>query len=207
MVRKLVISMNNKLIVGLSGNASVGKDTLYKYIDSSFKSYTALKTERIALADPLKEQTREEILKRFNIDILNCSPAEKEIARPYLVSYALEKRISSQGKYWTSIAQDKIAQSEADIIVITDVRYDYYPEDEANWLLCKNNGFLIHISRYSFLDGHRVYVGPANKHEAENNPKLKSKSNLSFEWEFQNIEDDLIEYIFTTINNEYKYKN
>jgi hypothetical protein len=103
-------------------------------------------------------------------------------------------RKTSEGKYWTGLLENRIASSKADVIFVTDIRYDVYPEDECYWLKNKQNGKLIHITK--FLMGPapskrrvssskivKIYNGAPNEHEMFNNPKVKAKADYAFEWE------------------------
>jgi hypothetical protein len=103
-------------------------------------------------------------------------------------------RKTSEGKYWTAKVSQRIDKSKADVVFITDIRYDVYPEDECTWLNRKMSGKLIHITKFkqsAVPQGKRfsknkivkIYDAAPNDHELLNNPKVKSKANYAFEWE------------------------
>jgi hypothetical protein len=100
----------------------------------------------------------------------------------------------SQGKYWTQKMEQKIAKSKADVFIVTDIRYDVYPEDECTWLQNKMAGKLVHVTRYMLTTAPskrrittskpvKVYEAALNEHELFNNPKCKAKADYAFEWE------------------------
>ena len=62
-------------MIGISGIAGSGKDLFCKFLLKEIKG------SRIALADPLKEETRGFILQKYGIDILNCGLEEKNKVR------------------------------------------------------------------------------------------------------------------------------
>ena len=103
-------------------------------------------------------------------------------------------RKTSEGTYWTNKVVRRMVKSKADVVFITDIRYDVYPDDECTWLQHKMNGKLIHITKFkqgTVPQGKRfsknkilkIYDAAPNDHEMINNPKVKLKANYAFEWE------------------------
>ena len=139
--------MNKKLIVGISAMAArSGKDTLCQILINKFKE-KGIAAKRIALADPLKTDLRSSLLEEYNIDILNCSPEQKEKMRPHLVAYGKKKRQQTNGQYFTKLADQEINKSDEDVIIVSDIRYAAYKEvDEVFWVK-NHSGVLIHVSR------------------------------------------------------------
>ena len=165
-----------KKIIGISGLAGDGKDTVCNILSAFFtsKGYTF---ERLSLADKLKEECSKAIIEMFGIDPRNCSREEKDIIRDYLVFYAKVKRIESKGKHWTSII-DKIIRSDKvnyisnKIYCVSDIRHAFYAEDEAQWIK-KNKGILIHVKKYKIKSTYPYsieYSNSINEEEAFNTP-------------------------------------
>ena len=172
-------------MIGISGIAGSGKDLFCKFLLKEIKG------SRIALADPLKEETRGFILQKYGIDILNCSLEEKNKVRDMLVFYGGIKRYETKGTYWTDKAQKK-ADDCKHIPVVTDIRYAEYENDEIHWLKAKNNGTLIHLRKYCEVETFgpqvkRVYFDPPNEDEKRNDPKIREKADYCIEW--PHIED------------------
>lgn len=165
-----------KKIIGISGLAGDGKDTVCNILSSHFttKGFTF---ERLSLADSLKAECSKALKSMFGIDPLNCSREEKEIIRDYLVFYAKVKRIQSNGKHWTSIVDkiikaDKVHYISNKIYCIPDIRHGFYAEDEAQWVK-KNNGILIHVKKFKIKSTYPYkieYSTPVNEEEAFNTP-------------------------------------
>jgi hypothetical protein len=197
-------------MIGLSGIAGSGKDLFCRLLLKEIKG------TRIALADPLKEETRGFILQKYGIDILNCTLEEKNKVRDFLVFYGGIKRYESKGTYWTDKAQNK-ADASKHTSVITDIRYSEYENDEVSWLKKQNKGTLVHIRKYCELEtlgSHvkRIYFTPPNEDEVRNDPKLLEKADYCIEWPHieessqQEIENTLSSYV-VEFAKWYKEKN
>jgi hypothetical protein len=179
-------------MIGISGIAGAGKDLFCKLLLKEIQG------TRIALADPLKEETRGFILQKYAIDILNCSLEEKNKVRNLLVFYGGIKRYETKGEYWTSKAQKKADLCKG-VPVVTDIRYAEYENDEVQWLKGKNKGILIHLRKYCEIETmdsqqvRRIYFDPPNEDERRNDPKLREKADYSIEW--PHVEDAKTEEI------------
>jgi|TARA_R110002020_G_scaffold429461_1_gene639004 hypothetical protein len=167
-------------MIGISGIAGSGKDLFCKFLLKEIKG------SRIALADPLKEETRGFILQKYGIDILNCGLEEKNKVRDLLVFYGGIKRYESKGTYWTDRAQKKVNDCKH-VPIVTDIRYAEYQNDEIHWLKAKNKGTLIHLRKYCEVETFgpqvkRVYFDPPNEDEKRNDPKIRDKADYCIEW-------------------------
>jgi len=173
-------------LIGVSGLARSGKD-LFTTVAQDILKEQGLKAERYALAYELKNDLKQLIYKKTGIDVFTENTGEKTIIRPLLVAYGDVMRKISEGKYWTQKMEQRIGKSKADVIFITDIRYDFYVEDECSWLQYKQCGKLVHITRFKYDTSSKrkkkIYDVPPNEHEAINNPKVKNRADYSFEWE------------------------
>lgn len=165
-----------KKIIGISGLAGDGKDTVCNILGAFFTT-KGFSFERLSLADSLKAECSKAMKAMFGINPLDCSREEKEIIRNYLVFYAKVKRIQSNGKHWTSIVDkiikaDKVHYISNKIYCVPDIRHGFYAEDEAQWV--KNNGgILIHVKKFKIKNTYpyRIeYSTPVNEEEAFNTP-------------------------------------
>jgi hypothetical protein len=182
-------------MIGISGIAGSGKDLFCKLLLKEIKGI------RIALADPLKEETRGFILQKYGIDIINCSLKEKNKVRDLLVFYGGIKRYESKGLYWTNRAQKKINDCERRRRD-TDIRYAEYQNDEIHWIKSTNKGVLVHLRKYCEIETlgphtKRVYFDPPNEDEKRNDPKLLEKADYCIEW--PHVEDAAPEEIRKTL--------
>jgi len=163
-------------MIGITGVATSGKDTLFNFLHKKFKE-KGIQCKRYALADLLKKKIKPFIKEEFNIDINNLSAKEKESIRPVLVIYGKIKREQSNGRYWIDLLDENIDKNTS-IPIVTDIRYAEYEKDELHWLINENKGFLVHISRV--LNG--KIISPANNEEAKNDAILSVKSNYKMIW-------------------------
>lgn len=189
------------MIIGITGVARSGKDTFYSILNK-FLNEKNLKSERVALADKLKEELNEFIKEKFKINIEKCDGEEKELIRPLMVAYGKCRRVQTEGKYWTSLVDNKIKELKKDNIIpiITDIRYIEYKDDEYSWLKSKD-GILIHISR-KLTDG--SLVQPANIEEKSNDNKLKAVADISICWETCQDTNFLYELMQKNLKNIYE---
>lgn len=164
-------------MIGITGVATSGKDTLFNLINKKFKE-KKIETRRYALADILKKKIKLFIENEFDINIENLSPQEKETIRPILVAYGKIKRQQTNGRYWIDSLLKKIDISGNEVPVVTDIRYAEYEKDELHWLVNENKGFLIHISRV--LNG--KIVNPANEEECKNDQILSKSAHYKMIW-------------------------
>lgn len=163
------------MIIGISGVARSGKDTLANNFVKIFKNL-GIKAKRYAFADELKREVRPFLKKHVGLDSFTQNDDEKKIIRPFLVAYGTHIRRALNQDCWIDSLKDHL--KEDGISIISDVRY----ENEADWI--QKNGFLIHIAR---LDKNNNLIKPANQEEQENDPILQAKANLSYVW--QTVED------------------
>ena len=190
-------------MIGITGVATSGKDTLYLLLKKYFEE-KGLKVQRYALADLLKKDLEKFVLDKFNLNIFELSKQDKELLRPVLVAYGKIKRINSSGRHWIDQINHLLeSRDKATIPIITDIRYQEYEKDEAFWLKKENKGILIHISR--------IYSGklvpPANQEEMNNDKILKKESDYSLIWCTENNPEKLYkdyEYNFKEIYELYR---
>jgi len=175
-------------IIGISGLAGDGKDSLCNMLRGLFES-KGFEFERIALADELKEECREALLSMYNINPVICSRTEKAVIREFLVFYSKVKREESQGTHWVNKLAKKIKtlpKTKVDrIICIPDVRHAEYEKDEVAWIK-KNKGILIHVKKYQIYElfAHaKFYSTPVNSEEAYHTPKLEELADFVIEWQ------------------------
>lgn len=175
---------SNKKVVGIGGCARSGKDTFASIL--TYKLQRAGKSvKRIALADPLKSDVNDFLMKNLGISAFTTIPEEKLIIRPMLVWYGDAQRKRTDGRYWVDIAKKTIDETNYDYYIITDIRYDVYEKDELYFLKNEVNGILCHISKFTWdiQWGHKVFVQPANGHEKENDPKIEDAAHHAIKWE------------------------
>ena len=184
-------------VIGISGKARSGKDTLADYLISQkeYSGYTedtGVITKRLytkySFADPLKEA----VSLLFNIPLNNLYEGDREIVLPewglsirqILQRFGTECMRNNYGQdFWIKKAQLKIdTMVDNRKVIIPDIRFD----NEADF--CRENGILIHITRPS-ADGN---VGDIDH---------PSESGISFkEGDLHIINDGSLENLYTLVD-------
>ncbi len=207
--------MNN--IIGISGVAGAGKDTLFDFLSDR------LPCQRFSLADELKAEVSQWCRMHYHIDSVNCDRDQKEVIRPFLVAHGSAKRNLSQGRHWIEKLHNTIVTGDkSKFKIITDIRYDDYENDEADWLQKELGGVLVHVSQYELRSENlykpsrgpfvRKFKEPANAEEARNDPKIRKKSDFQIEWEFikngqiSKLESHVDSFLHW-LNNDHENKN
>lgn len=207
-----------KLTIGISGVARSGKDTFCALLIEELAK-RKIHATRFALADKLKTELAPVIKQFYGLDIFNCTPQEKEQLRDLMVFHGKMRRLTSKGTHWTSQIEPIIRYGigVGDVAIVTDIRYDVFPEDELPWLKKKMGGLLVHVSRFYMEsneeddDGNPfpVFIQPPNKDEAENDPKIKSQADYRVEWQTGDIEKfcrpEVVKFIDFLDEKGYKY--
>lgn len=175
-------------IVGISGLARSGKDTLFKFLSDKLKENN-ISSKRLAFADELKEECDDFLKKNIGISAFTEKNSEKEIIRPFLVCYGTKVRRRLNKNCWIDRLSRKLKDiSSNNYIFITDVRY----ENEIEWVKSQG-GKTIHIERHG-------NVAP-NKEELKNDPILKRSSQYRVKWKNFKETDNL--YINNKVNSIY----
>ncbi len=155
------------MIIGISGNRCVGKDTFFKILftfDQRFRRY--------AFADSLKQDLSPLFKTQFNIDIFNVESKEKEIIRPIMISYGVAWR-NIDINHWVKKVYNTIqTQCENIIPVITDLRY----KNELEFLREKYGDKLIHINITR-----KDSICPTDE-ELNNLKHISDKADIQIEW-------------------------
>lgn len=117
--------MHKRKILGITGYAQSGKDTLFALLDRKFPH----QFERFAFADQLKMDIGPFLKEKTGLDIYQLNVKEKNLIRPLLVAYGcLQRNLSKDGLYWVEKLEDNLNRNlywcNTNIIpIITDVRF------------------------------------------------------------------------------------
>ena len=81
-------------IIAIAGNATCGKDTLYRVLYNELEAVT--KVKRIAFADALKDDVREFLLDKTGIDSFTEKTEEKEkrCCKPKMTAFETVRQCS-----------------------------------------------------------------------------------------------------------------
>lgn len=182
-------TIKHKIILGISGKAGVGKDTVADYLGQKFGF------EKMAFADSLKEKA----MRDFDLTYEQVyNPVEKEKIIPeYLKSpreilqiMGTEWFRSIDKDYWLKQTYKKIIASSYDSICITDVRFS----NEINFIT-NLGGVVIRLERPGYQQTNHV------SHTSE-----IQLDNFYFEWKVSNegTKEELFEKIDILIDGIFK---
>lgn len=166
-------------IIGLTGPAKVGKDTMAVVL-------TGARWRRVAFADSLKSDALKALTHMFDKSQLGyehrptwawfSDPERKEMVRPFLVAFGAGARRLIDPLYWIKRAErdymSDIDRPSGFRYVISDVRY----QNEVDWIR-KHNGVVIGIKRDGF--------DPVNEEEA------RSLGEIEADLTFENVTGDI----------------
>lgn len=196
--------MSKKTIIGVAGVARAGKNLFCDLLVKQLKQQYNLNAKHFALAYELKMDCRKFIYDNLHIDVFTENTEEKKIFRDMLVWYGDAKRKQTNGRYWIDKLNLRINKEfewgtpPIDIAIVSDIRYDFYINDEVDWIRKEKNGPLIHISKYTYgfpkngrnvkvkgetVNKTKIFTDPANSHETLNDPKLQKKADYLLQWE------------------------
>lgn len=151
-------------IIGISGNARSGKDTLGRNM-VSILSDSGIKAKTFSFAHELKKSVDGFLLEQLGISAFTEDSDEKKIIRPFLVNWGTEIMRKKDSEHWIKSIEKKL--SEDCVNIITDVRF----ENELDWVKEKD-GLSVFLSRKG--------ISPANSYEEENNKLLSENVDLKF---------------------------
>ena len=176
-----------KTIVGCGGVSRSGKNSFCDLLQKKLE-IAGLTVKQFALADQLKADLYFLVKNQLNIDVYKCTGKEKLLVRPLMVDWGMIRRIQTNGQFWTGLVEDQINKCQSDVCLVSDIRYDFYTQDEGWWIQEHMKGVLVHISRYDSkiwigdAPAIREFIQPPNKEEAENDPKIKARADWRIEW-------------------------
>lgn len=181
--------MNKKIVIGVGGVARAGKNLFCDLLVKQLKQKYNLNAKQFALAYELKQDCKNFIWDKLHIDVFTEKTEEKSVFRDMLVWYGDAKRKQTEGRYWIEKLNLKIEKEfewgtpKIDVAIVSDVRYDFYENDEVDWIKKEKRGPFIHISKYYIINKTKIFSEAANMHEALNDPKLKTKADYLLQWE------------------------
>jgi hypothetical protein len=177
-------------IIGIAGPARSGKDTLCNQFLEIFQEMN-IKAKRSALADQLKLESKDFIFNTLGIDVFTEKTEEKNIIRPFLVTWGTHVRRKLDPDIWIKKIQESIEENS--ILIVPDIRF----KNEFDWVK-SNNGYMFFVDR---IDENGNQVPDANADEAENNGFLRQNSDCSFTWNTTDDKNILISVAFEIISN------
>jgi len=157
-------------MIGISGLARSGKDTLAKNLAKIITHELGLEVKILSFAGRIKWQMKDVIHDHYNISPYTEDTEEKQIIRDILVSHGETMKKIYGETIWADLVIDNIKNNKEKFFpIISDVRFDFEAKK-----VKQNNGFIIHISK----EGNN----PPNEIEAKNDPLVQKVADLCHFW-------------------------
>jgi hypothetical protein len=157
-------------MIGISGLARSGKDTLAKHLAEIIKSNLGVEVKILSFADKIKWQMKDITYDHYGINVYTEDTNEKQIIRDILVSHGETMKKIHGRTIWADLIIDNIKKSKEKFFpIVSDVRFDF----EAKRLK-EEGGAIIHISK--------IGNQPPNDIEAKNDPLARAVSDIAHTW-------------------------
>lgn len=180
------------MIIGITGYARTGKDTLANGIKMVLK-HNNIACKRLSFAWALKNDLDDFLLKKIGISAFTENLKEKELIRPLLVTYGTDIIRKITPNYWIErVNEEIVAKHKNKIILVPDVRF----ENEALWIK-ESGGKIINVER--FIDG--KLVEPANSYEENNSVAVLKYVDSNLIWDNNDLMNinDIVSNILTEL--------
>jgi len=141
--------MNNKTVIGISGFARSGKDTLASLLNSKLNE-RGFRSKIFSFATALKLDMESFLVDKFGISPFTNESDLKSKIRPLLIAYGNAQRDSSKGTYWFNRLKpeiDSFFENNGGVAIIPDLRFKQYEFDEFDFIKSYSSNFIVTVSR------------------------------------------------------------
>lgn len=200
--------MNNKTVIGISGFARSGKDTLASFLDSKLNE-RGFSSKIFSFAGALKLDMESFLLDKFGISPFTNESDLKSKIRPLMIAYGNAQRDSSKGVYWINRLKpeiDSFFEGNGNVAIIPDLRFKQYKFDEFDFIKSYNSNFIVTVSR-QLEDG--SMNKPAHSSEEASAPFFVKNADYNLIWGtysdkflLEKKAKDCIDSIFTFLNSK-----
>ena len=179
-------------IIGIAGNATVGKDTFAELLKDKIPKLNPKTTVyHKQLGDYVKSDLND--LQKIPFDFKALQGDQKELARPLMLEYGILQRKLTNGDYFIKCFLDDIKNCvKNSVIIVTGIRYI----NELSWLQGERAA-LVYIDRIlENKPGESLkLIPPANDEEKDNNRCLRKQADYYIMWETTNNLEVRIPYV------------
>jgi|TARA_B100001093_G_scaffold197398_1_gene189733 hypothetical protein len=183
--------MDDKIYVAFTGFARSGKDSFCFEFQRQVEDFSPnLTVSILSFADRIRQEVGAFVQEEFGISAWTEEDSEKEIIRHFLRGYGMSKR-TKDNLYFVKKLQKRIdaldnLYSSLNVVLISDLRFAQFDQDELSWFHSKRKNLHIHICRYKKdSDGKLQKIKAPNEDEAANEEKLEDAADLviNLPWE------------------------
>jgi hypothetical protein len=193
--------MSKKLIIGISGFATSGKDTCASLVHS-YLGGAGLKSKTFSFANALKQDIDNFCTQKIGISSFTKDPLLKSKIRPILISYGQIQRSLSNGTYWIYKVNpqiDEFFNLGGNVAIIPDLRFKEFEYDELDYIRSFDKSILVNVERVD----NNSKIEAAHLSESEFYNILYNESDIKISWESSSD----LNYLNSKISNLLKLIN
>jgi hypothetical protein len=185
------------MIIGITGYARTGKDTLANGLKMILKNEN-IGCKKLSFAWALKKDLDYFLVSKTGISAFTEDKNQKELIRPLMVTYGSDIMRKIDPDYWIKCVRREIDEKHRNkIIIIPDVRF----ENESKWI--KSEGGKIILLRRE-ING--ILIPPANDYEKENSGKAEQYADSDYTWNSEDLKNlnGISENLLTELFGDFK---
>lgn len=170
-----------KTIIGISGFARSGKDTLAKSVKRCLEDQ-GFKVSLFSFAQALKYDIDDFCSSKLGITSFCEDTSQKEKIRPMLIAYGNCQRNITNGTYWINRVKpqvDSFFSGGGDFAIISDLRFKEFDYDEYDFFRSYPKNLIFTVSLVN-EDG--IMNGAAHESEERSFPFFLSNSDFNLKW-------------------------
>jgi hypothetical protein len=182
--------LKTKTVIGISGYARSGKDTLAS-IMKDFLTDKKVKTKIFSFAYALKKDIDDFCLSKIGISSFSEITEMKSKIRPILIAYGQVQRNISSGTYWVNKLKpeiDMFFENNGAVAIISDLRFKEYEFDEVDFIRSYKNNMVITVSR---IMENGILNTAAHESESENLPRISRIADYELTWNTNGNKNEL----------------
>jgi hypothetical protein len=186
----MISAKNKKVVIGISGYARSGKDTLANILKSSFIENN-VSTKIFSFAYALKNDINDFCLSKIGISSFSEVTELKSKIRPILIAYGQVQRSISSGTYWLNKLKPEINNffdNGGDVAIVSDLRFKEYDFDEVDFIRSYKNNMIITVSR---IMENGILNTAAHESESENLPRISKLADYELTWNTNDNKNEL----------------
>ena len=179
--------MKNRHVIGISGFARSGKDTLASILGSRLTT-AGLAVKILSFAFSLKGDIDDFCKSKIGISAFSEETDLKSKIRPILIAYGACQRQISGGKYWLNKLKpeiDRFFENGGDVVIVPDLRFKEYEFDEFDLIKSYSQSTIFTVSKVLPCGSLNP---PAHESESKNFPFFLENSDLNLTWSSSNNE-------------------
>ena len=173
--------MHYNTVIGISGFARAGKDTLASLLSKKFED-NGYPCKVFSFANALKKDIDQFCIERFGISAFCQDTESKSKIRPMLIAYGTCQRAITNGTYWIERIKPEIdlfLSKNNGVVVIPDLRHKEFDYDEYDFIKSYRHNFIFSVSK--ILPSGNISPA-AHENEERNMPFFLKNADYNLVW-------------------------